>query len=427
MSQYQTKEAYYSDLRSRDFLPDGFKTAVASLEFYPKEKPSQKPYKMNLNAIVLDQATSLFAGMFTRNRFPGAPVIIGKNRVKGKSLRAVLINNKISNVCAPKGVEASERLCAEFARAIGCRAEEVIPCSTGIIGWSLPVEEMSAKLPTLVSELKGDSYFKIAQGIMTTDSFPKMRSYRFSNGATIAITGKGAGMIEPNLATMLVYIATDVRLPRSFFNQALREAVEGSFNTISIDSDQSTSDTVLLLSSGLKTGVTKNEFKTVLKKLCRELAEDIVRNGEGTSHVIEVSVSGAKNKAEAKAIGKAVVNSPLVKSAIYGNDPNVGRILSSVGDFLGNCGLSADAVDFSIRIGGEPVFENGVFHLDTDKEERLYQYFKKTSLPEQSPGFPVHSERTCIEVALKRGNGTAVVLGSDLSFQYVRENAEYRS
>jgi glutamate N-acetyltransferase / amino-acid N-acetyltransferase len=233
-------------LETQSPLPEGFRVGTAALEFVPVEVP--KPARMRLTLLALDAPTSAFAAKFTRNAFPGAPVVVGRRRLDGPALGAVLVNNKVANVCAPDGVAAAEGLCAEAARLLGLSPDEVLPSSTGVIGWRLPVDAMIAALPQAAGSLRGGSALPAAEAIMTTDLYPKVRRAAVGEGSIVGIA-KGAGMIEPNLATMLVYLLTDVDVPRSALRAALDEAVEASFNCISVDSDTSTSDTVLLLSS----------------------------------------------------------------------------------------------------------------------------------------------------------------------------------
>src|SRR6185369_6652831 len=204
---------------------------------------------MNLTLLALDRPTPDFAAVFTRNAFPGAPIIVGRQRLGEPTLGAVVVNNKVSNVCAPDGVAAAERVCAAVAGGLGLEARQVLPSSTGVIGWRLPVEAMVAALPGALSTLARGSVLPAAQGIMTTDLYPKVRRAQVGGGSIVGFA-KGAGMVEPNMATMLVYLLTDLVVPREALRAALRRAVNRSFNLITVDSDTSTSDTVVALSSG---------------------------------------------------------------------------------------------------------------------------------------------------------------------------------
>ena len=417
---------YTEFLGTQAALPQGFRAATTRLTFTPRERPTREPYAMNLGAIVADEPTERFAAVFTRNAFPGAPVILGRERMGEPALQGVLVNNKIANVRSATGLDDARRLTAAFGRAAGVSERRLLSVSTGIIGWSLPVPEMESSLPTLAEGLRPGSALDIARAIMTTDSYPKIRRVEVGGGSIIGIA-KGAGMIEPNMATMLLFILTDLSVDRDELRQILARTVDTTFNAISVDGDMSTSDMVLAMSSGRVSPVAAHEFEAALASLCGFLAQDVVRNGEGTSHVVAVRMTGLPSDQIARAAAKAIVNSPLVKTAIYGNDPNVGRILAALGDYLGSNGIEADPGDLVIRVGDETVFEKGSFTIDRDKEVRLSDYLKSTSMNPRSVGFPPHQRVVDIGVSCGRGAGTALVWGSDLSDQYVHENADYRS
>ncbi len=400
----------------------------------PKEAP--KPARMTLTLIALDEPTADFAALFTRNAFPGAPVIVGRRRLGAAKLGAILINNKISNVCAPDGVEASEALCVAAGGRLGLKADEVLPCSTGVIGWGLPVEEMVAALPKAREALAGGSIMPAAEGIVTTDLFPKVRSTALGGGRIVGIA-KGAGMIEPNLATMLVYVLTDLAVPREQLREILARVGDETFNRISVDSDTSTSDTLVLVSSGRVPCADFATFEAALRGVCADLAEDVVRNGEGVRHVLRVRVSGAPDAATACALGKAIVNAPLFKCAVAGNDPNVGRLVQAIGKHVGATGSALDLSRLRARIGGLEIFSEGVFRLDYEKEAALVAHFKAAELYKSAPtadgafaatvDYPPHERCVEIEVELGAGAAEATVYGGDLTHEYVSENADYRS
>jgi glutamate N-acetyltransferase / amino-acid N-acetyltransferase len=374
---YVSEHGHRQWLTTQAALPHGFRVGTTRFSFLPTEVP--KTAYMNLTLIALERPTPDFAAVFTRNAFPGAPVIIGRRRLQEPTLGAVLINNKVSNVCAHGGIEASERLCAAVAPALGLKPEEVLPCSTGVIGWGLPVEAMIKAVPAAMTALQTASVLPAAQGIMTTDLYPKIRRAEVGGGVIVGIA-KGAGMIEPNLATLLAYILTDIEMPRAALRQMLREVVSESFNCISIDSDQSTSDTVVALSSGHVAGVSEAAFHEALGRVCRDLAEDVVRNGEGVHHVMKVTVRGAPDAALARAVGKAVVNSPLLQCALCGNDPNIGRLVCAVGKYLGNYHPEVDVSHCRMAIGEHEVFADGAFRLTPDIERALFAYFRHAEL-----------------------------------------------
>jgi len=431
---FNSRDEHRAWLASQAALPAGFRVGTTRFEFTPREAP--KPAKMTLTLIALDRPTPDFAAVFTRNAFPGAPVIVGRRRLQEPQLGAIIINNKISNVCAPGGEATAERICTETARLLQLQSGEVLPCSTGVIGWSLPVEAMLQALPAARASLAGTSIMPAAEGIVTTDLYPKVRRAVVGGGSIVGIA-KGAGMIEPNLATMLVYILTDLAVPRDTLRAILRRVIDPSFNSISVDSDMSTSDTVAVLSSGQAACPDLAAFESALTTVCRDLAEDVVRNGEGVRHVIRVQVRQAPDCGTARALGRAVVNAPLFKCAVAGNDPNVGRLVQAIGKHVG---MHADRLDLSrlkLRMGGIEIFAHGVFQLDPQKETALVAHLRGAELYASAPpkdgvftapvDYPPHER--CVEIEIDLGNGPAeaTVFGGDLTHEYVSENADYRS
>ena len=462
-TEFASQAAHLASLEARASLPRGFRVGTHAFTFAPAELANKRA-PMTLTLLALDKPTPSFAAMFTTNAFPGAPVLVGRARVaSAPALQAVLINNKISNVCAPRGVEASEALCAGAAAALGLpSASLVFPCSTGVIGWRLPVPDMLAALPGAAAALQRGSILPAARGICTTDLYPKVRSATLPGGARVVGIAKGAGMVEPGLATMLVYILTDAAVGREDLRAALRDAVAPTFNSLSIDSDMSTSDTILALASGevgLGAGGLRG-FGEALHGVCRELAEDVVRNGEGVSHVIRVRVSGAPSAAVAQKVGKAVVNSPLFKCAVAGNDPNVGRLVAAIGKCVGSLPAGeAEGLDMgrvALSMGGVRIFAEGVFSLSPSVEAALVAHLRGAALWQSAPQlaltasarartelaavyaaedvsyvtpvrYPPHER--CVEVGVELGvrdGASAVVLGSDLTHEYVAENADVR-
>ena len=431
---FASRDEHRAWLVAEGALPAGFRVGSVRFDFTPREAP--KPAKMTLTLIALERPMPDFAAVFTRNAFPGAPVIVGRQRLGQPALGAIIVNNKVSNVCAPGGVEASERVCAETARLLKIDARQVLPSSTGVIGWGLPVDAMIAALPQVTAALAGGSILPAAEGIVTTDLYPKIRRASVGGGSIVGIA-KGAGMIEPNMATMLVYVLTDLAVPRAALRAMLTRAVNASFNTISVDSDTSTSDTVVLLSSAKVPGVDHAAFEQALTTVCQDLAEDVVRNGEGVRHVIRVDVQRAATAELARDLGKAIVNAPLFKCAVAGNDPNVGRLVQAIGKHVGAHAPTTDLSHLRLTLGGIEIFSGGVFQLNPAKEKALVEHLKSAELYASAPpkegvftapiDYPPHER--CVEINVDLGGGTAsaIVLGGDLTHEYISENADYRS
>jgi glutamate N-acetyltransferase/amino-acid N-acetyltransferase len=422
-------------LDSQSVLPRGFRVGTARLSFVPVEV--HKPSRLTLTLICLDRPTPAFAAMFTRNAFPGAPIVIGRARLSSPTLGAILVNNKVANVCAPGGIEAAERISAALAPSLGLTADQVLPCSTGVIGWRLPVEGIIGALAEAVSTLQSESVLPAAEGIMTTDLYPKVRCARVGDGTIVGIA-KGAGMIEPNLATLLVYLLTDLDISRDALRSMLGRVVDATFHAMTIDTDTSTSDTVALLASRRVPCSDLGAFESALSQVCSNLCEDIVRNGEGVHHVVRVDVRGAPTLAFARGVGKAIVSSPLVQCAICGNDPNVGRLLMAIGKFAGTVAPDLDLSGCSIRMGGQLIFARGALSVNEETERMLIAHLSGAELYASVPPpdglsfrppvrFPPHERAVEISVDLNAGSASAAVIGTDRSHEYITENADYRS
>jgi glutamate N-acetyltransferase/amino-acid N-acetyltransferase len=431
---FPDRHSHRAWLAAQAALPAGFRVGTTRFDFTPQEAP--KPAKMTLTLIALDRPTADFAAVFTKNAFPGAPVIVGRARLGEPRLGAIIVNNKISNVCAPGGVAAAERICAETARLLGMSPAEILPSSTGVIGWGLPTDAMVAALPQAVAALAGGSILPAAEGIVTTDLYPKVRRAAVGGGSIVGIA-KGAGMIEPNMATMLVYLLTDLAVPCAELRAMLARATDATFNCISVDSDTSTSDTVALVSSARVPCPNLGEFEAALTSVCRDLAEDVVRNGEGVRHVIRVEVKNAATPALARALGKAVVNAPLFKCAVAGNDPNVGRLVQAIGKHVGAHAPGTDLSRLRAAIGSIEIFADGAFQLNPAKETALVAHLQGAQLYASAPpkdgvfaaavDYPPHERCVEITVDLRAGSAGATVFGADLTHEYVSENADYRS
>ncbi len=435
MTAFASESEHRDWLKSQSALPRGFRVGTCSFKFDSVEL--KKPAAMTLTLIELDQPSDIFSCLFTSNAFPGAPITVGREVSAAGKIRAILVNNKISNVCAPGGVEDCRAIVTALASELGCEPSEVLPSSTGVIGWKLPVATMIDHLPEVREALQAETIFPAAEGIVTTDLYPKVRS-RNVGAARIVGIAKGAGMIEPNLATMLVYILTDAAIEKAELDALFREAVSSSFNRITVDSDQSTSDTAVCLSSGAAGPVDHAVFRESLIELCEELARDLVRNGEGVKHVVQVAVHQAPTEEAAHQLAKNVANSPLVQTAICGNDPNVGRLLMALGKNLDSICPGYDHRQCEIRLGGKTVLENGVCVVNQNLENALVAYLKETQLYETQPpdehgkfhppvSWPRHEKQVEIDVFLHHGASSAVVWGSDRTHEYITENADYRS
>jgi glutamate N-acetyltransferase/amino-acid N-acetyltransferase len=365
-----------------------------------------KPAAKDLTLFASDvEATA--AAVFTRNHFPGAPVILGREVIRGGRLRAIIANSKVSNVATgARGLENARRMAAACAAELGTTADRVLVSSTGVIGVQLPVEKVEAGVRGMAADLQDDPLVG-AEGIMTTDTHPKALSLAVGD-ATITWVAKGSGMIEPNMATMLCYVFTDAAFDAATLDRLLRAAVEPSFNMLSVDTDTSTSDTCALLANGLAGAVDEALFLAALRAGCIRMAEVMGRDGEGAEHLLRVSVRGALDEREARRIAKSVLNSPLVKTMVHGADPNVGRLLMAVGKCF-ECTIAPERTD--AWINGYQVVRGG---------ERLE--FDDAVVREA-----LRQEVVDLEVALGVGDGRATAFGCDLTKGYVEENASYYS
>jgi glutamate N-acetyltransferase/amino-acid N-acetyltransferase len=358
-------------------------------------------------ALFYSDVPAAAAAIFTRNQFPGAPVIVGRELMRHARLQAIVVNSRVSNVgTGALGLENARRMGSAAALELGIAPELVLMSSTGVIGVPLPIEKIERGLVGLKTKLEPDPLVG-ARGIMTTDTHPKALSLAAGN-ATISIVAKGAGMIEPNLATMLCYIFTDAAIAAPDLDRMLREAVHVSLNMLSIDSDTSTSDTCVLMANGLAGEVDAAHFADALRTACIRIAELLARDGEGATKLLRVHVHNALLETEARIIAKAIVNSPLIKTMAYGADPNVGRLLMAVGKNF-DCTIARERV--CAWINTTQVVRDG---LRGDFDDAL--------LRTELRGDPVD-----IRVDLGVGSGTAIAYGCDLTEGYINENAAYYS
>jgi glutamate N-acetyltransferase/amino-acid N-acetyltransferase len=372
--------------------------------------------------IVADEAASA-AALFTANRVTAAPLVVDKAHLgaTGGRVRVVAINAGNANCAAGQaGLDAAYATCAAAAVEFGCRPDEVFPSSTGIIGVPLPAEKLVEAMPRIKADLgaESDHFQQVAQAILTTDLVEKTAFSRLEIGGKevkIAAVGKGSGMIHPRLvtatphATMLVYILTDAEVEPAVLQGMLNTAVEVSFNRISVDGDTSTNDTVLLLASGAsgaRVDAGNVEFQTALTQVATSLARQIVADGEGVQHVVELRVAGAASDAEALTVAKAIAHSPLVKTAWAGSDPNWGRLMAAIG----NSGAQIEAERIDIWFGELRICRDGGRAAEMN-QAAAHAYLRQ---PEFS-----------ISIDLHQGEGSCVFWTTDLTVDYVRINADY--
>ena len=404
---------------SQILLPRGF-------QFGATKAGLKKSGRTDFALIVADAPASA-AAAFTSNRVTAAPIIIDREhlRTTGGLVRVVAINAGNANCAAGEaGIAAARATCAAAAELFVCQAEEVFPSSTGIIGVPLPAEKLIAVLPALGASLSSefDHFQQVAQAILTTDKVEKTAFRRFEvqerDGSTreVRVAGvcKGSGMLHPQLvphATMLVYLMTDASVEPGDLQAYLNEAIELSFNRISVDGDTSTNDTVLLLASGasgVTIGAEYAPFAAALGQVCKSLAQQVVADGEGVTHVVELQIDGAATDADALLVAKAIAHSPLVKTAWAGGDPNWGRLVAAIG----YSGAEIDPERIDIRFGNLPICIQGGRAADFN-EAAAHDYI-------QQPEFS-------ISIQLHQGTGSCVFWTTDLTVEYIRINADYSS
>ncbi len=359
------------------------------------------------------------AGVFTRNAFCAAPVTVARKHLSMQP-RWLVINSGNANAgTGAPGIEDARQVCSALAAEVASSAQEVLPFSTGVIGERLPVSRIEAALPTALSNMSSDNWESAARAIMTTDTRPKGASAQIQlDGQSITITGisKGSGMIHPDMATMLAFIVTDARIDRSLLQSCLADAVDVSFNSITVDGDTSTNDACLLAATGcaeapeIKAGTEAYErFSRAVEAICKQLAEQIVLDGEGATKLMRVSVENAATKEEAKRVAMGIAQSPLVKTALFASDPNWGRILAVVGR-SGIEQLDIEAV--KIWLGDVCIVRDG---------GRADDYCEAAGKAVMS------QDEVIVRVLLERGISEQQVLTCDFSYDYVRINAEYRT
>ncbi|MGE5300556.1 MAG: bifunctional glutamate N-acetyltransferase/amino-acid acetyltransferase ArgJ [Acidobacteriota bacterium] len=384
--------------------------------FSTAEAAIKKPGRKDI-ALIVSEVEANIAGTFTKNAVKAAPVRLCMRNMKSGKGKVIVVNSGNANACTgKKGMHDAEKIVADVSRRLNIKPSLAYICSTGVIGTPLPIERITPALETLVDNIGGYSFADVASAIMTTDTFPKMVSRNVKiGGKSGTITGvcKGAGMIAPNMATMLCFILTDVVVEKSTLSSALKESVEKSFNRITIDGDMSTNDTVLLMANGLlgNAPITRSvkyfgEFKKALDEVTYGLSKLVVKDGEGATKLIEVAVKGAKSDSHALKAAFAIANSSLVKTAIYGNDANWGRIMCA----LGYSGIPLREETTDIFFDGIQIVKGG---LANNKDNEATAALK--------------SKEITITVDLHSGKSSAKVLTCDFTEEYIRINAEYRT
>ena len=357
------------------------------------------------------------AAVFTTNAFCAAPVVLAKQHLSAVTPRYLLINSGNANAgTGDAGLQAARETCQSLATIVGCDSNQVLPFSTGVIGEDLPVERFPAAIPALLDGLDEEGWQRAAQAIMTTDTVAKLASREIEiDGGKVTVTGmcKGSGMIRPDMATMLAFVATDASVPEVLLQTTLQQAVEPSFNAITVDGDTSTNDACVLIASGAG-GVVINRdnsalFLSAVREVCMELARAIVRDGEGATKLVGIQVDSALTLQEAKDVAYTIAHSPLVKTALFASDPNWGRILAAVGragidNFeIDKVRIWLDDLRIVTRGGRDPQY----------REEAGQQVMNQSELT--------------IRVDLGRGAHHTTILTCDLSYDYVKINAEYRT
>ncbi len=373
-----------------------------------------KPNNAKDFALIVSDRPATAAGTFTTNRVFAAPVAVNREYLENGQAQAIVVNSKNANACTgDQGLLDARQTAAWAAEKIGCATEDVLINSTGVIGVPLPLDKIKNGIEIGFPQLSENGWDDAANAIMTTDTVPKKATVQLTlGGATITISGiaKGAGMIAPNMATMLSFITTDAKLSKEQTQSALKKAVVQSFNCITVDGDMSTNDTVLFLANGAAENQNLSEseletFQTTLNALCESLAKQIARDGEGATKLITIHVTHASSFDNARTIGLSVANSSLVKTAVFGRDPNWGRILCAVG----YAGVDIDPQKVTVSMAGIPIFGNGG-GLPFDKDQAI-----------ESLG----AANIDIDIDLNNGESSATLYTCDLTYDYVRINAEY--
>jgi glutamate N-acetyltransferase/amino-acid N-acetyltransferase len=393
-------------------------SAPKGFTFSAVEAAIKKPGRLDL-ALICSEVPAVVAAVFTTNKVKAAPVLLDEERVKAGTCRVVMVNSGNANACTGKqGLDDARETARLVAGRLGIAEEAVLVASTGVIGVPLPMERLHQAIPGLVENLGSAQLADVAKAIMTTDTFPKMEVRKGTAGGkeyTVAGVAKGAGMIMPNMATMLAFVVTDAAVDPAWLKQVFREANDTSFNIISVDGDTSTNDTSLIMANGLagnhplrEGSEGAAEFREHLDELLLALARQIVRDGEGATKFVTIHIIGAASNGEARQAGMAVANSLLVKTAFFGQDANWGRILAAVG----YSGARVEQERLALSFDEVQMVRAGIF-AGGDAETRGSDVLRQKEF--------------AVTVDLQLGNGRATVYTSDLSYDYVKINADYRT
>ena len=394
---------------------------IAGVRLGITEANIKKPNRKDLLVMQLAPGSRV-AGVFTQNRFCAAPVVLCKEHLAaGGEIRALVVNTGNANAgTGEEGMRRARQTCQSVADLLGCAEQQILPFSTGVIMEPLPVDRIVAGLPASVANLQEDNWLNAAQAIMTTDIVAKGASRKIQlGGKTVTVTGiaKGSGMIHPNMATMLGYIATDAAISQSALDAMIRHAVNRSFNCITVDGDTSTNDSLILVATGQAgntevvdvQGADYLALRDVVTEVAMVLAQAIVRDGEGATKFMTIRIEGGRDEAECRKIGYAIAHSPLIKTAFFASDPNLGRILAAIG-YAGVDDLDVNLI--KLHLGDVLVAENG----------------GRASSYHEADGQRVMKEaEITVRVELGRGNAEATVWTCDFSYDYVKINADYRT
>lgn len=379
-------------------MPKGFYTCVKNLGI--------KDETLDFT-VIMSSTIANAAAMFTQSRFCGAPIPIGKENVANGKLQCFVINSKNANVATgEEGIRNVQEIVNLVAQELAIAPENILPSSTGVIGHQLPMEKIKNGIINLKEQLVEGGLEKSAQAIMTTDTYPKLKMCKVGNATLVGIA-KGSGMIEPNMATMLSYFVTDAEIPAATLQTIFKEAVNQSFNMVSVDTDTSTSDTVAIMANGLAGKVDIKQFTKALNNMSIDLAKEIARDGEGATKLVEVTVNESTSFAQAKKVAKSIVNSPLVKTAIFGKDANWGRIAMAIGKCEDEVELNPENI--SIYFGETLIYQGKP--IDSVDLSVIQDYLENSEIQ--------------IKVSLGLGNDEATVWGCDLSYDYVKINGSY--